>query len=121
MRLTSVGSGRRHDPLNRAAGKWLPVALRNKDRLNVLALARWGLENGLEIKPPSPGQPTQDEVEQKLEMLERSPPLAALQFVQEVDGEVVLEPEELANQENRLEAADLLLQTLYSNMVANLA
>lgn len=108
-------------PLNLAAGKWLPANLRNTDSLNVLVLAHWGLENGLEIKAPSPDQPTLDEVEQKLEMLERSPPLAALQFVQEVDGEVVLEPEELANQENRPEAADLLLQTLYSNMVANLA
>lgn len=108
-------------PLNRAAGRWLPLSLRNKDRLNVLALARWGLENGLQIKAPSPDQPTQDEVEQKLLMLERSRPQEALRFFQEVDQEVVLRPQELAEQPDRQEAASLLLQTLYSNMVASRA
>jgi hypothetical protein len=108
-------------PLNRAAGKWLPARLRNKDQINLLALAQWGLENGLEIKPPSPEQPTLDEVEQKLQMLARGQPLQALQFLQEVDGEKVLEPSELESQPDRKEAASLLLQTLYSNMVASRA
>lgn len=118
--LKAVQRANNH-PLNRAAGKWLPSKLRNKDHLNALVLCRWGLENGLEIKAPSPDQPTQDELEQKLEMLERSPPLQALQFLQQVDGEQVLSPSDLSSQEDRQEASSLLLQTLYSNLVASRA
>lgn len=116
--LKSVQQANNH-PLNRAAGKWLPKRLRNKDRLNVLALATWGLVNGLQIKPPSPDQPTQDEVEQKLRMLGQMPPLQALRFVEEVEGEKVLHPADLSSQPDKKEAASLLLQTLFSNMVAS--
>lgn len=118
--LKAVQQANNH-PLNRAAGKWLPASLRNKDCLNLLALCQWGLQNGLEIKSPSPEQPTQDEVEQKLGMLRRSQPLEALNFLQKVDGEQVLFQEELASQENRKEAASYLLQSLYSNLVASRA
>ena len=104
-------------PLNRAAGKWLPARLRNKDQINVLALAQWGLENGLVIKPPSPEQPVQEEVESRLAALQHHQPLKALRYFQEVEGETVLWPEQLAEQESRLDAANLLLESLYSNMV----
>ena len=105
-------------PLNRAAKHFLPKEWQHNQKLHVLSLMRWGLENGLEIKPQSPEHPTQEKVEARLNRLALMKPGRALKFLTEAEGEVVLDAEELQEQENPLDAASLLLETLHSNMIA---
>jgi hypothetical protein len=105
-------------PLNRAAKKFLPEDWQDNQELHVLALMRWGLENGVEYKPHSPDHPTQEKLEARLNRLAQIKPNRALKFLTMAEGEVVLDAESLQKQENPQEAASLLLQTLHGNMVA---
>lgn len=106
-------------PLNQAARKFLPAAWEDGQRLHVLSLMWWGIqESDLKIESISPSHPTQDDIEEQLIRLWRLEPSRALKFLTEVDGEIVLHVEELQQQESPEEAAWLLLETLHSNMVA---
>ena len=105
-------------PLNRAAKKFLPPELQDNGHLHALALVRWGLDNELEIRPSSPSQPDQEQVLQRLKLLESQPPNQALNYLLQVDGEPVLSASELEEQPSPQAAAALLLETLHSNMVS---
>ena len=106
-------------PLNRAAKQFLtPEWQEKRAELHVLTLMRWGLENGLEIRPQHPQHPTQEKVEARLNRLAQMKPSRAIKFLTEADGQVVLDADELQKQESPVSAASLLLQTLHSNMIA---
>lgn len=106
-------------PLSQAAKKFLPEAWNDDQCLHVLSLIRCGIEDsGLEIKPISPNHPTQEDVERQLVRLWRMEPSRAIKFLTEVDGEIVLTAESLLDQQTPEDAAWLLLETVYNNMVA---
>jgi hypothetical protein len=112
-------------PLNQAAAQFLPPSWRdNLAELHVLSLMRWGLENGLEhwLEEMARIQkgPTPEQVEARINRLAQMEPKKAMQFLTDPEntGDVVLDAEELLNQETPEDAASLLLETLYANMVA---
>jgi hypothetical protein len=87
----------------------------------VLALARWGLDHGLGVNPQDPSQPDQEQVEQRLKMLEQSPPSRAMHFLTTADEEPVLHPSDLEQAASPEDAAQVVLETLHSNMVSRAA
>jgi len=113
-------------PLNRAAKKFLPKEWQGSDmvELHVLSLMRWGLENGLEHWLEETTRlrkgPTPEQVEARINLLADMDPKKAMQFLTDPEntGDVMLDAEDLLKQENPLDAARILLETLYDAMVA---
>jgi len=108
-------------PLNQAAAKFLPPEWEDsRAELYVLSLMRWGLENGLEVKSRFLEHPTQDKLEARINRLAQMEPKKVMQFMTDPEnvGNVVLVAADLSNQKTPEDAARLLLETLYDNMVA---
>lgn len=108
-------------PLNRAAQQFLPKAWRgNHTEMYALSLMRWGLENGISINPVSPDLSTRDQVEDRINILSQMNPTKVMQFLidPESTGDVILSAEDLLKQENSLDAASLLLESLCDAMAA---
>ena len=112
-------------PLNRAAKEFLPKDWQgDHTEMHVLSLMRWGLENGLEHWLEETTRlrkgPTPEQVEARINRLAQMEPRKAMQFLTDPEntGEVMLYAEDLLKQEGPLNAASLLLETLYDNMVA---
>lgn len=107
-------------PLNRIAARFLdepPLATEPA----VLTLMRWGLENGIRVRPLAPGYPDQDSLMAQITAMTRWQPRNAVRFLTNPESpeDAVLHPEELDAQPDAMEAASLLLENLYNAMVAN--
>lgn len=109
------------DPLNQMARLLLPTIWREPDELSVLTLMRWGLSNGLYIRPLSPTHPDQDQVEAMIDLLARTEPDKVMAFLTnpetEPDGETILTMEAMEQAATPEAAASLLLEALFNSMV----
>lgn len=113
-------------PLNVAAAKFLPPEWQdNMTKLRVLSLMRWGLVNGLEhwLKDTARLRkgPTPEQVESMINRLAEVNPKKAMDFLldpEETGDSVMMTEDDLHKAENSLEAAEILLETLYDAMQA---
>lgn len=107
-------------PLNQAAAQFLPPELRDMTaEMHVLSLMRWGLKNGLKIVQKASHHPNQNKVEARINRLSQMEPRKAMQFLTDPEntGDIVLVASDLSKQKTPEDAARLLLETLYDNMV----
>ncbi|WP_175500987.1 hypothetical protein [Collimonas sp. OK412] len=109
-------------PINQAAMAFLPKTWQGTDEIAVLALMRWGMDNGVTMAPLAADHPDNNQLLIQLSLMASWKPANALGFLlnpeQEQDGSVALEAETLAAEPTAEDAAGLLLQTLYEAMVA---
>ena len=108
-------------PLNQAAMAFLPPDWGTTREIAVLSLMRWGLDNGLAPRPLAPHHPDYDQLMTQITLMTQWAPTDVIDFLtnpEQGEDEVVLEADELAAQETPEDAAALLLENLYSAMVA---
>ena len=108
-------------PIDRIAEKWLPPKWRGSAH-PALTLIRWGLEDGnLEVHRVAPDDPTMDQVERMLNSLASLPGDQGLRKIlnpENAPGETQMQPAELEQADDRLDAAMTMLDLLYSAMKA---
>src|SRR3990167_9881646 len=100
-------------PLNQAAKKFLPSDWRaDGTEIFTLSLMRWGLENGVDVTPPAPGMPDQQQVEDRINTLSSRDPERATKYL-EGDEDLAADWRVLEKQKTPVEAAAYLLENLY--------
>ena len=100
-------------PLNRTAREFLPEDWRaDGTEIFTLSLMRWGLENGVDVTPPAPGMPDQQQVEDRITTLSLRDPERATEYL-EGDEELASDWRVLEKQKTPVEAAAYLLENLY--------
>lgn len=108
-------------PLNQAAAAFLPNRQAPAAELAVLTLMRWGLDNGQQVIPMAPHHPDWQQLMTQITLMADWQPAQVIDFLtnpEQLEGETVLEADELAAQETPEDAAALLLENLYNTMVA---
>lgn len=103
-------------PLNQAARKFLPKDQQGQEvQLSALSLMNWGLEDGgLKVRPISPTQPDQIEVEEILSRLHQMAPDKAMRRL--LEPESAPEVGVLEQMKVPAEAAHYLLASLGTNV-----
>jgi hypothetical protein len=102
------------DPNNRAAGRLLPPDWREPGTLNVLALAQWGLEQGISVETPAATSVADDAVAARLTQMRAMDPVAGLRDVETDErGTTVLE---LDGVRSAKEAATMVLESIRASI-----
>src|SRR3990167_1707700 len=108
-------------PLNKAAKKFLPADWRADGvEIYALSLIRWGLENGVEVIPPAPGMPDQQQVEDRINSLARENPTKAAEYLEGAE-DLASDWRVLEKQKAPVEAAAYLLENLYDLIVEEMS
>ena len=108
-------------PLNRIAAKWLPGGKPLQTEMAVLTLMRWALDNQREPGQFAAHHPNYNQLGWQIDMMTDREPRRAIACLTNPEGgedEEVFSPDDLEGQPTAEDAAEFLLENLYSAMVA---